>query len=71
MSQMKFSDIQVGDLLYDEVRKIFGVVSNELEAEADTWIAHWSDGRTVWVFKDSIISWKKQLEILKGEHNVR
>lgn len=63
--------IKVGDLLYDDVRKIFGIVAAEHDSEADTWIANWNDGRSVWVFRDSIVSWKKQLEMLKREHNVR
>lgn len=70
MSQKKFSDIQVGDLLWDDVRKIFGLVIEELDSEADTWIANWNDGRTVWIHGETVINWKTNLYKLRKEHNV-
>jgi hypothetical protein len=62
--------IKVGDLLWDDVRKIFGIVSEEIDHEAFTWVASWNDGRQNWVDSTTIRVWKRNLEVLRSELNV-
>lgn len=59
--------IEIGDLVWDDVRKIFGMVTEEVDHEACTWIVSWYDGRQNWVDAATINYWKYLLEELRKE----
>lgn len=64
-SKSSAREIKVGCLLYDKFRKTFGIVTEILSDEAETYTVCWSDNRETWAFVASIRIWQDELEILK------
>jgi hypothetical protein len=60
---------KLGDLLWDDMRGIYGIITEKLSEEAGTWMVYWSDDRTNWVYSETILRWKKELEELKEKND--
>ena len=57
--------IYVGALIYDDIRKVFGLVTEELDESANTWYIDWNDGRQSWIFANDLYKFIESAERLK------
>ena len=57
--------IYVGALIYDDVRKVFGLVTELLDESANTWYIDWNDGRQSWIFASDLYKFIESAERLK------
>lgn len=59
--------IYVGALIYDDVRKVFGLVTELLDESANTWYIDWNDGRQSWIFASDLYKFIESAERIKDE----
>jgi hypothetical protein len=54
--------IKTGDLLWDDLRKKFGIVVEETGHHDRRWIIYWNDNRRNWVDEYTALGWKLELK---------
>lgn len=60
--------IYVGALIYDDIRKVFGLVTELLDGTAKTWHISWNDGRESWIFASDLYKFIESAERLKNDY---
>lgn len=60
--------IYVGALIYDDVRKVFGLVTEHLDESAETWYVVWNNGYEAWIFQQDLYKFIESAQRLKNEN---
>ena len=62
--------IEISDMVYDEGKKVFGMVVEYVPNHGYHWIVEWQDGRKNWVDDETVVYWKRNLIKYRNEMQV-